>query len=313
MPALDFTEISAAHVPDGSQDSFEFLARDFFEAMGFEVESGPDRGQDDGRDLLLLERREGPLGTTERRWLVSCKHKAHSGQSVRVSDEEDIRDRVRSHGAEGFIGFYSTVMSSSLARKLERLKSEELEVKVFDPEAIEAALLSKLEGMAVAKRYFRVSYNVWESYGSGPANFLAEYEPLTCVACGRDLLAEDVSSKHEAVVVWVNKDTEDFSVTHYVDFYWACKGKCDRKLKNGYSDDYSTKWEEMTDILIPTNYVKWHIAIMNAIYDGKAVYNRSSFERIKEFTILIAQLVVRNQSEAQDKRLARLSELPPGL
>ncbi len=105
MPAMNFTEIPAAHVPDGSQDTFEFLARDFFEAMGFEIESGPDRGQDDGRNLLVLELREGLLGTTERRWFVSCKHKAHSGQSVTASDEEDIGGRVRSHGAEGFIGF----------------------------------------------------------------------------------------------------------------------------------------------------------------------------------------------------------------
>ncbi len=204
------------------------------------------------------------------------------------------------------------MVSSPLARKLERLKSE-FEVKVFDPEAIETALLSTPKGRTVAKRYFGASYGIWESYSAGPSNFLAEYEPLNCVACGRDLLVADVSSNYEAIVVWVKRDDGNHDVSHYVDFYWACKGGCDRKIQNGYSEGYSTTWQDITDILIPANYVRWHIGIMNAIYDGRAMYNRESFERIKEFTIVIAQLVVRNQREAQDKRLADLSELPPGL
>jgi hypothetical protein len=49
----------------GEQDTFELFARDFLEMLGFEVVSGPDRGQDGGRDLIALEKRPGILATTE--------------------------------------------------------------------------------------------------------------------------------------------------------------------------------------------------------------------------------------------------------
>jgi hypothetical protein len=55
MPALNFMEISAAHIADGMQDSFELFARDILKIIGLEIISGPDRGQDGGRDLLSIE------------------------------------------------------------------------------------------------------------------------------------------------------------------------------------------------------------------------------------------------------------------
>ena len=244
--------------------------------------------------------------------MISCKHKAHSGQSVNASDEEDVSDRVRSHEANGFIGFYSTAISSPLARKLQRLKSE-CEVKVFDPEDIETILLDSVEGRRIAKRYFPISYKDWESYIPELANLLNKYESLDCVVCGRDLLDGDISSQYEALVALVRKDDEDYDVRRYVDVYWACKGKCDEQKAKSYSDDHSTSWEDITDLLIPANYVRWHIGIINEMYDGTRQYNRASFEKLKEFTIKLAQLVVRNRSDAQGERLKDLAELPPGI
>jgi hypothetical protein len=49
------------------------------------------------------------------------------------------------------------------------------------------------------------------------------------------------------------------------------------------------------------------------MYDGTRQYNRASFEKLKEFTIKLAQLVVRNRSDAQGERLKDLAELPPGI
>ena len=116
MPQLDFKEIPQANLASGEQDTFELFARDFLDLYGFEVLSGPDRGSDLGRDLIVLERRTGVGGETQVRWLVSCKHKAHSGQSVGLSDEQDISDRLRAHGCNGFIGFYSTLPAASLTQ-----------------------------------------------------------------------------------------------------------------------------------------------------------------------------------------------------
>ena len=117
MPVLDFKEIPT---PTGgaTRDQFELFAREFLEFAGFKVIVGPDRGPDGGRDLVVQEARTGVAGETLINWLVSCKHKAHSGTSVTPDDEPDIHDRVRTHGCQGFIGFYSTIPSSGLGTKL---------------------------------------------------------------------------------------------------------------------------------------------------------------------------------------------------
>jgi hypothetical protein len=79
MAALDFKEIPEAHLGSGLQDAFELFARDFLAHLGYQVVEHPARGADGGKDIVLIERRSGVGGETNIRWLVSCKHKAHSG------------------------------------------------------------------------------------------------------------------------------------------------------------------------------------------------------------------------------------------
>ena len=138
MPRLDFREIPQANLSTGNQDSFEMFAREFLELIGYKILSGPDRGSDLGRDLIILETRSGVGGETYVKWLVSCKHKAHSGQAVGLSDEQDITDRVKTHSCAGFIGFYSTVPGSSLTKKLDGIKinNPSFEYQIFDREKI---------------------------------------------------------------------------------------------------------------------------------------------------------------------------------
>lgn len=157
MPVLDFTEIAIAH-RGAERDQFELFARDFFEAVGFEIVRGPDRGPDAGRDLIVRDNRKGASGTTTVDFLVSCKHKASSGTAVGESDDQNIRDRVGTHNCQGFIAFYSTVPSSTLATHLAALP---FEVVIFDPEKIEGALLAYPQGRAVAARYLPKSFNRW--------------------------------------------------------------------------------------------------------------------------------------------------------
>src|SRR5579875_2327365 len=92
--------------------------------LGYEVVTGPDRGADGGRDIVVEEVRTGLSGETRIRWLVSCKHFAHSGRAVGLSDETDISDRVRSKRCHGFLGFCSRPASSGLASKLDGLQAE---------------------------------------------------------------------------------------------------------------------------------------------------------------------------------------------
>ena len=108
MPCIDFREIPEAHVASGNQDSFELFARDFLtEILNFKILSEPSRGADGGKDILAEEIQFGTLSTNHTIWLISCKHKAHSGKSVTPDDEANISDRIEQFEADGFIGFYS--------------------------------------------------------------------------------------------------------------------------------------------------------------------------------------------------------------
>lgn len=109
MPVLEFTELREAHIASGEQDSFEMFARDFLDYLGYRIIGNPDRGADGGKDLVVEEKRVGVGGESCVRWLVSCKHKAHSGSSVKPPDEPNIRDRVEANNCKGFLGFYSTL------------------------------------------------------------------------------------------------------------------------------------------------------------------------------------------------------------
>jgi hypothetical protein len=164
MPLIDFKEIPRSNIADGDQDTFEMFARDFLELTGYRILSGPDRGADQGRDLIAEETRIGVGGKTTVRWLVSCKHTAHSGRAVGVNDELNILDRVRAHSCQGFIGFYSTVASAGLTQRLEALQREiqGFEFIIFYREQIEKALLYGGPFNQIFKRYFPISFNNYQ-------------------------------------------------------------------------------------------------------------------------------------------------------
>jgi hypothetical protein len=160
MPQLDFKEISQGNVADGKQDSFELFAREFVEKLGYKVISGPDRGSDGGRDIIVQEERIGPGGSSYVKWLVSCKHHAHSGKSVGTNQEINIVDRLKEHDCSGFIGFYSTIPSSALTTRLKGFRTNKppIEFQIFDNEKIEGILLQPESGFKLVRRFFPTSY-----------------------------------------------------------------------------------------------------------------------------------------------------------
>jgi len=111
---LDFTELPQ----DGIL--FEQLVREMLIRSGFEVHwTGV--GPDAGRDLVVIERAAGTLAPFSRKWLVSCKHKAHSGASVVMEDVRDITDACGAVDATGFLLVCSTQPASSVVRRFEEL------------------------------------------------------------------------------------------------------------------------------------------------------------------------------------------------
>lgn len=175
MAALDFKEISQAH-GGPLRDQFELFAREMLLSEGFRVIDHPDRGADGGRDLIVEEDRSGPGGSNVVRWLVSCKHKAHSGKSVAPTDEINVRDRLGTHKCDGFIAFYSTLPSSGLAETLCGLRPK-FEYLQFDCEVIERKLLDSPRGRVLAARYMLKSFNRWMHASQSAFSQLAPIDP----------------------------------------------------------------------------------------------------------------------------------------
>lgn len=109
---------------------FEQLVREMLIRTGFEVHwTGV--GADGGRDLVATERTEGLLAPFKRKWLVSCKHKAHSGKSVVMADVIDITDACKAVDATGFMLVCSTQPASSVVRRLEEISQHGELLTVF--------------------------------------------------------------------------------------------------------------------------------------------------------------------------------------
>ena len=310
MPVIDFKEISEAHVASGDQDSFEMFARDFFDYLGYKIVGNPDRGADGGKDFMVEEKRVGVGGESYVRWLVSCKHKAHSGSSVKPTDESNIRDRVEANGCCGFIGFYSTLPSSGLARNIEGL-SNKIETQVFDKERIENHLLRSANGVLLAKRYFPDSVKKWQIENTEPAKIFSDDPELACEYCGKDLLKPSPSG---IIVFWkrVREDYEKEPQWHE-EIYWCCKGHCDRMLsaerrRKGIIDG----WEDIPDVMIPHMYIKWVISTINGLRNG-TMYSDQAFSAFKIFMLNIYPFVSRHLNESEKERLDALRTIPAEL
>ena len=305
MAILDFREIPEAHLASGEQDRFEMFARDFLEYLGYRILSSPARGADGGKDLIVEERRVGVGGETLVKWLVSCKHKAHSGESVKPSDDSNIRDRVEANGCRGFIGFYSTLPSSGLSSNISGL-SGLIETQIFDKEKIESKLIGSAKGLELAQRYFPESIKKWQIDNPTPVKIFAEEPKLQCAYCHKDLLNPDLSG---IIVLWerVQKDYEK-EPQYYEDIYWCCKGHCDKSLSasrkgRGWIDG----WEDIPDLIIPHVFIKWVTVSLNELKDG-CQYSEEAFKKFKHFLLNIYPFVTRDLTSKEKERVETLTQ-----
>jgi hypothetical protein len=310
MPILDFTEIPEAHIATGQQDAFELFTREFLAFMGYVVERDPDRGADGGRDLIVAEIRSGVGGQTAVRWLVSCKHKAHSGKSVQPGDEVDILGRVESKRCQGFIAFYSTIPSSGLGTRLEEC-TPRVEVQRFDSESIERYLLQSSQGLELAARFFPKSIERWRTENPQPAKIFSDQGSLHCQNCERDLLAENTG----IVVAWKESFFgDDERPDHTVDFYWCCKGNCDQVLLQRFKRDHPEShagdvWEDIPDIRVPTIFIRWVIATFNELRSNET-FTDHAYDQFRVFMLTIFPYVARDLTTMEKEQLMRIRMLP---
>jgi len=310
MPVIDFREIPEAHKSTGKQDTFELFARDFLEFLGFIVVQPPNRGQDGGKDIIVKEIRKGIGGETEIRWLVSCKHKAHSGNSVGVAEEQDIPGRVAANKCNGFLGFYSTLPSSGLIRKLEGTQ-DKFGYQVYDREKIERYIVNSSEGLNIAKRYFPKSISKWKSKHPKPEKFFWDYPELRCDNCGKNLLEPQ---KEGIVVVW-EKSFEhgaDKNISEVVDIYCCCKGNCDNILRHQFHAKYKNVvdgWKDISDICIPTIYSEWLFLTFHEL-NKKAKYSEVAFKKTLNLLLAIFPYISRELSDEEKNTIKNLTRIP---
>jgi hypothetical protein len=228
---LNFKEIPKANSSEGLQDTFELFARDFLECIGYQILIDPCRGSDGKKDLIILENRIGVGGTSKIKWLVSCKHYAHSGKSVIDTNEPDIFDRVQKHKCNGFIGLYSTLASTSLSSKLEGLK-DKIEYSLFDREKIEKKLLENVQGKELASRFFPKSLENHFHNNPAPSKVFIKNPIIKCENCGIDLVKKGNGIWVGLEKIKKSNETRDGFTTDNA--YFSCKGKCDFILREVY-------------------------------------------------------------------------------
>jgi DNA helicase II / ATP-dependent DNA helicase PcrA len=281
---IDFKE-----VPDGGE-VWEQFARDFLAEIGFQIETPPDRGADRGKGFLVTERLVGNVNTYPFRWLVSCKHFAKSNKAVSEKDEANIRERLESFRADGFLGFYSTLPSSGLNSRLMALRNEAKirDYRIFDSREIENRLI-RVGYSKLMMRYLPEGYK-----RTRPLHLLmGKYEPLPCDVCGKDLLEELHRKDYQAIIVLDSTHDEKYTKRFVHDLFWVCKGDCDRKISARIRStrNHVDSWEDISDLDIPLKFLGWIFANLNTIRSGETVYEEEAFDRLKHFIGAMAQRV----------------------
>lgn len=132
---LDFKEL------DKDGNDFELLIRELLYNKGLEVYwSG--KGPDGGKDLLCIERYQSCFKEFTRRWLVQCKHNAHSGKSVGISELGVIENSCGLYNADGYLLVCSTFPSATVVQTLEGIENNrKITTAFWDCRTLERQLL----------------------------------------------------------------------------------------------------------------------------------------------------------------------------
>jgi len=218
-----------------SPGNWEFFTEDFLISIGFQIIWRPSVGADDGVDLITEKSGD--------RYIVSCKHNIHSGKSVGTSVEQSILDRMAQHNANGFIGFYSTEITTSLSRRLRELEKQGYKIIIYDKSIISNYLP-------------RISSHILQKYGLPIGiKFVLnvpekEYTPLPCLSCGIDILDERMIYRSMALI-WLNND-------NILEYSYGCKSCFGNIIDRGWIEVSESLHQGRLNSWI--KYVNWVLA-----------------------------------------------------
>lgn len=149
---IDFKELSASGI------QFELLIREIFIKLNYEVQwsgVGPDRG----KDLLAVEENNTIIGKTKNKWLIQCKHNAHSGKSIGLEDIGDFVSACRDHDVTHYLIVCSTQLSSSLMERIENISiKQKITIQYWDATKIEK-ILNQPNFYDIFQMFFPMSSN----------------------------------------------------------------------------------------------------------------------------------------------------------
>lgn len=232
-------------------DEWEFFAADFLSAIGYRIHTYPSKGIDGGKDLLVE--------ADERIYLVSCKHYIQSGNSVGLADEKSIMDRIFQHGATGFIGFYSTIVTSGLADRTKGMSKHDIDFVLYDKSIISDYLP-------------HINSSILQKYGiPNKIKFVLnvpeyEYTPLPCLGCGADILDPKLIN-YSMATIYVNKNK-------HLEYIYGCKRCC--------GNIYDRGWVEVSQALHQEQLNNWIKYVNEELEDFEPsdhfYKNRSEFE-----------------------------------
>lgn len=179
-----------------NDEEWENFAVDALSSIGFQILTTPSFGADGGKDFLVEYQ-----GIKS---IVSCKHYINSGSHVGVKDESDIIDRIVQHGANNFIGFYSTGISAKLQERLEAIKNNAgYGYIIFDKNKI-----SDIIQIMDTKTLFNYGKCKSLYYMNVPQE---KYKPLRCMCCGKDILKDKNIPNSLAALVKYTDGTVGFA------------------------------------------------------------------------------------------------------
>ncbi|MCG3667858.1 restriction endonuclease [Aliarcobacter butzleri] len=149
---IDFKELSTSGI------QFELLIREIFIKLNYEVQwsgVGPDRG----KDLIAIEESNSIIGKTKNKWLIQCKHNAHSGKSIGLEDIGDFVSACRDHDVTHYLIVCSTQLSSSLMERIESISTKQkITIQYWDATKIEK-ILNQPDFYDIFQMFFPLSSN----------------------------------------------------------------------------------------------------------------------------------------------------------
>lgn len=221
-----------------SPESWEFFAIDFLGSLGFYILQYPSRGPDGGSDAIVEY--EG------KRYIVSAKHFVRSGKSVGVSDEQSILDRIFQYKAQGFIGFYSTLPSTSLLSRFNELSQRGYLCLYYDKNIISNFIP-------------KISSQIMQKYGlPNQVQFVLNvpeysYSQLNCLGCGVDILSESMIRISMALVIVDGNNKLEYlygckkCLCNFLDLGWVCVYQAIHQEElngwRGYVDEILNEYE----------------------------------------------------------------------